>query len=268
MFDSTAVRRNMWRECRTANLQSSVGSSPTQKGPVPWPFEAMSMTGKWLVRQAIDSQQARNATLPSHVDSPAVMYALVTMATARAKWASWEGTPIGQRAPNLRLFIHVLDRLATMALGAFCLPDPAYLNTPEDTTPHGLVFESQLIQTELTDLTRPLAQWRANTIAHLGAGFDRLSMAAIQCIEEFRYYETAGILSMLSDRLQAIEATINEELNRTGPTTLMPRLCITPSGGSDGQARPMGVQALQAANRVLMARAMSTEDTTTEDAAP
>lgn len=51
-------------------------------------------------------------------------------------------------------------------------------------------------------------------MAHLGAGFDRLSMAAIQCIEEFRYYETAGILSMLSDRLQAIEATINEELNR------------------------------------------------------
>ena len=82
-------------------------------------------------------------------------------------------------------------------------------------------------------------------------------MAVIQSIEEFRFYETAGVLNMISTRLQAIEATINEELNRAGSTLVSPRLCIAPSGGSDGRMTPMGVQALQAANRVLMARALA-----------
>ena len=75
------------------------------------------------------------------------MYALVTMATTLLKWSTWEGTPVGQQAPTLCLFIDVVDRLATMALGAFCMPDMPYLNTPEETTPHGLAMESQLIQT-------------------------------------------------------------------------------------------------------------------------
>ena len=88
-------------------------------------------------------------------------------------------------------------------------------------------------------------------------------MAVIQSIEEFRFYETAGVLNMISTRLQAIEATINEELNRAGPTLVSPRLCIAPSGGSDGRMTPMGVQALQAANRVLMARALADGSTET-----
>lgn len=187
------------------------------------------------------------------------MYALVTMATALMKWSTWEGTPIGQLAPNLCLFINVVDRLAVMALGAFCMPDMNYLNSPEEVTPHGLAIEAQSIQEELEGLTRPMARWRATTLAHLGAGFDRLSMATIQCVEEFQYFETAGVLTMISDRLQAIEATINEELNRMGPAIPNPCLCIAPSGGSDGRVTRMGVQAMNAANQVLMARALASD---------
>ena len=216
----------------------------------------MSMTGRWFVRLAVDAQRARDITMPSHADSPAVMYALVTLATTLMKWASWESTPTWQEAPNLCLFITVVDRLATMALGAFCLPDRAYLDRPDETTPHGLDLELQSIQRELDTLISHLARWRVNTVAHLGSGFDRLSMATIQCIEEFRYFENAGLLTLLSNKLQAIEATINEELNRTGPALPNPRVCITPSSDSDGRVARMGVQALNAANQVLMARAM------------
>ena len=214
------------------------------------------MTGKWFVRLAIGAQRARDITMPSHADSPAVMYALVTLATTLMKWASWEGTPICQVAPHLCLFITVIDRLATMALGAFCLPDTAYLDRPDGTTPHGLDLEMQAIQSELDALVSHLARWRSTTPAHLGSGFDRLSMAAIQCIEEFRYFETAGILTLLSNKLQAIEATINEELNRMGPALPNPRVCISPSSDSDGRVVRMGGQALNSANQVLMARAV------------
>ena len=105
-----------------------------------------------------------------------------------------------------------------------------------------------------------MARWRADAPAHLGAGFDRLSLATIQSIEEFRYFESAGILNTLSDRLQAIEATINMEMNRSVPLLPNPRVCITPSSGSDGRTARMGVQALNAANQVLMARAMAEAD--------
>ena len=86
-----------------------------------------------------------------------------------------------------------------------------------------------------------------------------MSMATIQCVEEFQYFETAGALTMISDRLQAIEATINEELNRMGPAIPNPCLCIAPSGGSDGRVTRMGVQAMNAANQVLMARALASD---------
>ena len=129
---------------------------------------AMSMTGRWLIRLAIDAQGARDAVMPSHADSPAIMYALVTMATALMKWSTWEGTPIGQLAPNLCLFINVVDRLAVMALGAFCMPDMNYLNSPQEVTPHGLAIEAQSIQefnrkyvqTKLDSAT-PSPHWKA-----------------------------------------------------------------------------------------------------------
>ncbi|CAL1152210.1 unnamed protein product [Cladocopium goreaui] len=128
----------------------------------------MSMTGRWLIRLAIDAQGARDAVMPSHADSPAIMYALVTMATALMKWSTWEGTPIGQLAPNLCLFINVVDRLAVMALGAFCMPDMNYLNSPQEVTPHGLAIEAQSIQefnrkyvqTKLDSAT-PSPHWKA-----------------------------------------------------------------------------------------------------------
>ena len=198
----------------------------------PGRFRAMSMTGRWLVKQSIDAQRARDAVMPAHSDSPAVMYALIVFATALLKWTTWEGTPTVQHAPNLCLFANVLDRLATMTMGAFCMPDMGYLDRPEEVTPHGLVLEGQSIEAELEGLIGPLARWRADAPAHLGAGFDRLSLATIQSIEEFRYFESAGILNTLSDRLQAIEATINMEMNRSVPLLPNPRVCITPSSGS------------------------------------
>ena len=80
-----------------------------------------------------------------------------------------------------------------MAVGAMVTPDPAYLGRPEETTPHGLALEMQTMKTEMENLAVPLAQWQAN-------GFDRLSMAATQCLEDFKYYEAAPIVNMLSDR--------------------------------------------------------------------
>lgn len=114
------------------------------------------MTGRWLVRLAVDAQQARDAIMPSHADSPAVVYALVVLATTLLKWTTWEGTPISEQAPNLCLFANVVDRV--MALGAFCMPDREHLNQPEEVTPHGLALESQSLQNELEGLTRPLVQ--------------------------------------------------------------------------------------------------------------
>ena len=61
---------------------------------------------------------------------------------------------------------------------------------------------------------------------------------------------------MLSDRIQAIEATINEELNRMAPPLPNPRLRIDPRSDSDGHSTRMGVQAMQTANQVLLARAL------------
>ena len=39
-----------------------------------------------------------------------------------------------------------------------------------------------MIRSELEALTTPLAQWRAEAPAYLGAGLDRLGMAVIQCL--------------------------------------------------------------------------------------
>ena len=124
------------------SVEASWGSKLKAQG-LAAPSAAMSMTGRWLVRLAIDAQRASDTIMPTHADSPVILHTLVTVASALMKWSPWEGTPTNEMAPNFSLFTHVIDRLSVMAFGAMVTPDPACLDRPDEVTPHTLSQSSE-----------------------------------------------------------------------------------------------------------------------------
>ena len=93
----------MRRDMRGEAAYCSLGGSSETKAVAPRTrgSRAMATTAQWLVRLGTDSQRARNLTMPSHADSPIVLYTLVYLASALFKWTCWETTPTMQLAPHL-----------------------------------------------------------------------------------------------------------------------------------------------------------------------
>ena len=70
-----------------------------------------------------------------------------------------------------------------MALGAMCIPDNAYLDQPvaQPVAAPAEVLRSEFdsMRAELETLTTPLARWRAESPAVLGAGLDMRGTEAL-----------------------------------------------------------------------------------------
>ena len=56
------------------SVEASWGSKLKAQG-LAAPSAAMSMTGRWLVRLAIDAQRASDTIMPTHADSPVILHA-------------------------------------------------------------------------------------------------------------------------------------------------------------------------------------------------
>ena len=95
------------------------------------------------------------------------------------------------------------------------LPDPAFLDRPMDMSPAGLAAEMETVKKELRGLTVPILQWRRETPGHLGAGFDRLTLAVIQSCRELAYYETIRMLTVVSEHLERLNGLFTDELCQT-----------------------------------------------------
>lgn len=94
-------------------------------------------------------------------------------------------------------------------------------------------MEMETIRGEFRALTQPLVDWRREAPRHLGAGTDRLLLAAIQARQEFAYYEATPILAVICQHLEHLNNVMNELHLRVPPSTLL-RVQIAPTGGSDG----------------------------------
>ena len=116
--------------------------------------------------------------------------------------------------------------MAAMTYGAQVLCDRAFLDRPLEVTLAGLAMEMETIRREFRALTQPLVDWRREAPRHLGAGMDRLLLAAIQARQEFAYYEATPILAVICQHL--------ERLNNAVPPSTLLSVQIAPTGGSDG----------------------------------
>ena len=114
--------------------------------------------------------------------------------------------------------------MAAMTYGAQVLCDRAFLDRPLEVTLAGLAMEMETIRGEFRALTQPLVDWRREAPRHLGAGMDRLLLAAIQARQEFAYYEATPILAVIC------QASGTPQQCGSSPSTLL-SVQIAPTGG-------------------------------------
>ena len=222
-----------------------------------WAGSAMAQLANWILSTALDSQRARDTTMPHAADSPAVLQALILFTSTLSTWVRWEDSPVARQCPTLVLLSTVSDRCAVQTYGAKLLPDGPFLSRVLDTSPAFLAVECQLLKTELRDVTDDLLTWRRTAPSYVTAGFDRVMMAVIGACQELLYFDSFPVVPTISADLERLNGMMTDDHVHVHPTFPSVRVNISSTAGSDAApVVPMSPSMITAASTRLRAEAL------------
>ena len=157
-----------------------------------------------------DAQQARNAVLEQHRDSPVVVMTMLAVAAAVDSLLTFPDNPLRSLSPEITelamtLHQHLSEGLSAMVEAPM---DAIWLDGPLTPSQVSIQTSVERLRHELSTTRDPLVHWRLQLPHDSGTRWDRRLHGLLHCIDELSYFDSFPPLQMIAAAFREVQLDV------------------------------------------------------------